>query len=44
VKVGGLGAAGHLPSVAHVDFVLKDQFQKLGMAEPVGGGLLQTDA
>jgi hypothetical protein len=30
--------------VAHVQFVLADEFQELGVAELVGGGFLQADA
>jgi len=31
-----------LPLLADVEFVLADQFEELGMAEPIGGGFLQA--
>ena len=40
-EISGLGAAFHQPLLAHVDFVLVDQFQELGVAKPVGDGFLQ---
>ncbi len=42
-EVGGLGASIHQALVADVQFVLADQFQELGVTEPVGGGFLQTN-
>ena len=41
-EIGGLGAAFHQPLLADIDFVLADQFQELGMAQPVGDGFLQA--
>ena len=31
-----------MPLLADIEFVLADQFQELGMAQPVGGGFLQA--
>jgi len=39
----GLGAPGDQPIVPHGQLVLKDQFQELGVVEPVGLGLLEPD-
>ena len=41
-EVSGLGAAFDQPLLADVDFVLADQFQELGMAQPVGDRFLQA--
>ena len=41
-EISGLGAAFHQPLLADIDFVLADQFQELGVAQPVGDGFLQT--
>ena len=32
----------HLPLLPHVEFVLEDQFEELGVAKPGGGGFLQA--
>ena len=42
MEVGGFGAARQQTLVAHVEFVLQDQFEELAMGEPIGGGLLQA--
>jgi len=42
VEVGGLGAAFQLALLADVEFVLEDEFQKLGVAQSVGGGFLEA--
>src|SRR5437867_789748 len=44
VEVRGFGASLQLALLADVEFVLKDEFQKLSMAQAVGGGLLETHA
>ena len=44
VEVGGFGAAFHLALLADIEFVLQDEFQKLGVAQTVGGGFLKPDA
>jgi hypothetical protein len=44
VEVGGLGAAFQLTLLPDVEFVLQDEFQKLGVAQTVGGGFLEPDA
>ena len=44
VEVGGLGAAFHLTLLPDVEFVLEDEFQKLGVTETIGGGFLEPDA
>jgi len=41
-EISGLGAALHQPLLTHIDFVLANQFQKLGVAKPVGDGFLQS--
>lgn len=41
-KVGGFGAAGQHALVADVEFVLKDQFEELTVAEAAGSGFLQA--
>ena len=41
-EVRQLGVAFHLPLLADVEFVLTDQFEELGMAQPIGGGFLQA--
>ena len=40
-EVGGFGSSGQLSLMAHVQLVLEDQFEELGVAQPGGGGLLQ---
>jgi hypothetical protein len=42
VEVGGLGAAFHVALLADIHFVLKDEFQELGMGQAIGGGFLQA--
>jgi hypothetical protein len=42
VEVGGLGAAFQLALLADVEFVLKDEFQELGVGQTIGGGFLQA--
>jgi hypothetical protein len=42
VEVGGLGAAFHVALLPDIHFVLKDEFQELGMGQTVGGGFLQA--
>ena len=44
VEVGGLGAAFQLALLPDVEFILEDEFQKLGMAQTIGGGFLEPDA
>ena len=39
VKVRGLGAAAQQAFLAHVQFVLQDEFEELAMTEPIGGFL-----
>jgi hypothetical protein len=34
--------AFHLPLLADVEFVLTDEFEELGVAQPIGGGFLQA--
>ena len=41
-EVGGLVAAGDRALLAHVEFVLEDEFEELGVGEPVGCGFLQA--
>ena len=41
-EISGLGAAFYQPLLAHIDFVLADQFQELGVAKPVGDCFLQA--
>ncbi len=41
-KIGGFGAPCHHPVVAHVEFILEDEFQKFGVAESVGGRFLEA--
>jgi hypothetical protein len=43
-EVGGLGAPGQFAFLAHVQFILQDQLQELGMGEAIGGGFLQPHA
>ena len=38
---GGFVAPGDLPLAAHVDFVLEDEFEELGVGKPVAFGLPQ---
>jgi hypothetical protein len=40
VELGGFGAAGEHPLMPHVEFVLKDKFEELTVAEASGGGFL----
>ena len=40
-EIGGFGAAFHHALLADIDFVLADQFQELGMAQPVGDRFLE---
>jgi len=42
VEVGGLGAAFHVALLADIHFVLKDEFQELGVGQTIGGGFLQA--
>ncbi len=39
-EVGGFGATGQHSLMAHVEFVLEDEFEELAMAEAGGGGFL----
>ena len=39
MKVRGLGAAAQQAFLAHVQFVLQDEFEELAMTEPIGGFL-----
>ena len=41
-EAGRFVAPGDGALLAHVDFILEDQFQELGVREPVGFGFLQT--
>jgi len=41
-EVGGFGAAFQLPLMTDIHLVLKNEFKELGVAEPGGGGFLQT--
>lgn len=41
-EISGLGATFHQPLLTDIDFVLADQFQELGMAQPVGDCFLQA--
>src|SRR5579862_2338977 len=41
-KVGGFGAPGQHALVADVEFILKDEFEELAMAEAAGRGFLQA--
>ena len=41
-QVGHRRSSGQHPLVAHVEFVLEDEFQELTVAQPTGGGFLQT--
>ena len=43
-EVGGFGAASQHSLVAHVEFVLQDQFEELAVAQAGGGGFLQAHA
>ena len=44
VKVSGLGAAAEQAFLAHVEFVLEQDFQELFVAQAVGRGFLQAQA
>ena len=37
-----MGASGQLTLMAHVEFVLKDKFKELAVAQASGGGFLQA--
>jgi len=43
-EVRRLGVAFELALLPDMDLVLQDEFQKLGVTEPVGGGFLKPDA
>jgi len=41
-KVSGLGASFHQPLLAHINLILADEFQELGVTKPVGNCFLQS--
>ena len=43
VEAGGLDPAAHQSAGPHVQFILQDQFQKLGVIQPVAARLVQAD-
>ncbi len=43
VEVGGFGAAAQAAFLAHVQFVLEDQFKELAVGQAIGAGFLQAN-
>src|SRR6266496_5843858 len=41
-EVGGFGSAGQHPLVAHVEFILEDEFEEFAVPEPGGSSFLQA--
>jgi hypothetical protein len=41
-EIGGFMASGHRALLTHVEFILKEQFEELGVGQPIGFGFLEA--